>query len=317
MKKIFLLFLGLIILHSSMFGFDMDKNIFTQSNSAIVKKGNIVTLDIGNYYQTRDITEYKIDANKWYSVKYCGVEIYPIFGSNYFVIYGDHEPERNYSFLNADNYDEYVKNNFYHGNVHHGDKVPKNNDDYFWQITRHIKSIDVPDVLQEKINGKTVVYDTYDMMHFFYTDIETYAKYYRFGAKPWATSKNPIGLKIRMNLTEERDKIVILNGYVHPGKRYLYKANRRIKSVKITSPESSFTVRETIEDVVHFHEIKLPSPVKTVDIEITDFYEGEKYKDLCVQMFGLRNLTEENQYFHEDEPTTAFFNRPIFKEYFD
>ena len=97
-----------------------------------------------------------------------------------------------------------------------------------------------------------------------------------------------------MNLTEQKNKIVILNGYVHSGKRHLYKANRRLKTVKVTSPESNFEVFENIEDVVHFHEISLPVAVSTVDIEILDYYEGEKYNDLCVQMFGVRNPINEN-----------------------
>ena len=287
MKKIinyFFIFLCSI----DIYAFDVDQKIFISSFSPMVKIGSEIGIGIGNEYQIKDLSTYRIDASGWYNAVYCGDIIYPVFGSNFFVFFKSSNKEG--MFVEVENFDEYIKKNYYWG---HPLSI-KSDDDYFWPITRYIRSIEVPDILEETVNGKRIVYDTYDMMHFYISEIETINTYYGYNAKPWATSKNPQGMKIRMNLTEPKDKIVILNGYVHPGKRHLYKANRRLKTVKVTSPEAKFEVIESIEDVVHFHEIGFPAAVSTVDIEILDYYEGEKYKDLCVQMFGVKNLINEN-----------------------
>ena len=133
------------------------------------------------------------------------------------------------------------------------------------------------------------------MEHLYIIDWETGTQLFRYGAIPWATSKNPIGMNIKMNFKEAQDSIVILNGYVHPDKRHLYKANRRLKKIRVTNSDANFSVIADIEDVVHFCEIKLPQKVMSVNIEILDFYEGNKYKDLCVQMFGIRNTVYEER----------------------
>ena len=287
MKKIIIALFICLYNFYSLFSFDIGQKFKTATPRYFIKIDDEVGFCLNGAYEIKDINTFKSGKDGWYKVSFCGEDLYVVFGSIFFIYY--RENGKKDSFLRVDNFDEYIKKNFYWG---HPVSI-KSDDDYFWAITRYIKSIDVPDVLEETSNGKKIVYDTYDMLHYYINETETECKYYRYNAKPWATSKNPQGMKIRMNLTEPKDKIVILNGYVHPGKRHLYKANRRLKTVKVTSPEAKFEVIESIEDVVHFHEIGLPVAVCTVDIEILDCYEGEKYKDLCVQMFGLRDYYDD------------------------
>ena len=110
------------------------------------------------------------------------------------------------------------------------------------------------------------------------------------GLKASEGVKNPVGMKVEMKFNSRQHQIVILNGYVNPLKRHLYKENRRIKRIRVSGTSESkgnFSFEEEIEDVVHFHQIDIPARTSEVEIEILEFYEGEKYQDLCVQMFGI------------------------------
>ena len=67
-------------------------------------------------------------------------------------------------------------------------------------------------------------------------------------------------------------------------KRYLYKANNRVKSAVITSldEENPFEVEYEFEDYVHFSEIDFPCEVSKVRFTIKEVYKGEKWDDTCI-----------------------------------
>lgn len=248
----------------------------------VIVEGDQVCLNLHDSFQIKNFSDMELKNNGWYTCKFNGHNIDCIYGSNYFVIYSD-------EFVNGQNIDSFPRvNDFY-------DYVSKNypsethyGNDYFFSIRlKRIESIVVPDVLVETIGGKTVKYDTYDMQRYYAIENEIGLAEFNGNARPWATSMDPIGLEVQMNMAEPVDKIVILNGYVNPFKQHLYKANRRIKTAVVTSDEADFSLVVNFEDSVHFEQINLPVEVKTVNIKITDYYEGDKYTDLCVQCFGL------------------------------
>ena len=213
-----------------------------------------------------------------------GRKIPVIFGGNYFTYHDPQDP--NSSVYNADEqfYEEAKKRLT--------GRAIKGGIDYSvfcGMRTRQISSIKVPDVLEENLGGKKIVYDTADMQEYYILGAEGEV-YFNTHAKPWATSKNPVGMQVEMKFNSRQHQIVILNGYVNPLKRHLYKENRRIKRIRVSGKSESkgnFSFEEEIEDVVHFHQIDIPARTSEVEIEILEFYEGEKYQDLCVQMFGI------------------------------
>ena len=294
MKNKVLLCIIMTVCSLSAFSFTVARRFAVDTPNRVVKFNDTIGMELNGFYEIKDINTFIAGSDGWYKVSFCGEELYVVFGSAFFMYLWENSPSfvDGDSFLKVDGFDEYIKNEY---------KWYPHPNNLFWSISHCIKSIEVPDVLEETIDGEVVIYDTHDMMHFYIVDPETHVKRFRYNARPWATSKDPIGMKVRMNLNESLDKIVILNGYVHPRKRHLYKANRRLKTVRITSPEEDFEVLEKIEDVVHFHEIDLPRAVKIVDIEILDYYEGEKYRDLCVQMFGKKDFYDDytSQYVKE------------------
>ena len=264
------------------FAFEIDTNFSTRSPHDVIKIDDRIGMRFGDYYQIRNLKDYNLDSDGWYSTSYCGTKMYVIYGSNYFLYhslkdeyYPNSASKFNFgsSFLKENEYNEYIK------------------DKSWWDLNWN-STVFVPDYLEEFSKNGKIIYDTYDVSHFYYFCHEVDLQLFKYNAIPWVTSEDPINMKIEVNLLDKTNSLVILNGYVHPDKRYLYKANRRIKRILITSPESDFSIISDFEDVVHFHEIKLPENVKTVIIEILDYYEGNKYKDLCVQMIGKRNFID-------------------------
>ncbi len=164
-----------------------------------------------------------------------------------------------------------------------------------------LKKISVPDVLKETLNGKEIIYDTFDMEHFFIHLADEYITFFT-DSNPWATSKEPAGLEITVDYYEPYQYLTILNGYTNPTNQSLYKKNRRLKTIKVINNDAKsdpFELVVNFEDTVHFEEIKFPYPTSSVKIQIMDYYEGSKYKDLCVQYIGSKM----NLNFYDNNPT--------------
>lgn len=105
---------------------------------------------------------------------------------------------------------------------------------------------------------------------------------------PWVPGKksNPAGIgeSLTIEFAEPKANIVVLNGYVDLEKRYLYKANNRVKTAVIASLDEGnpFEFEYRFEDFVHFAEIDFPAKVSKVSFTIKDVYNGEKWNDTCV-----------------------------------
>ena len=285
MKKIIYIILFTIFFTYNCFSFSIDNCYWIRTPNDVIKIGNKIGMLFGDTYQIRDINDFILNSDWWYKTEFCGIDMNIIFGSNYFayystnkVYYPDSVSNFNFgsSFLAIDEYEKYIK------------------DSSSW-ILKCSTKVKVPDYLEETgKNGKTI-YNVFDTTHFYYFSYEIFTQLFRANSIPWATSKDPDKMIIDVEFLEETDSLVILNGFVNPEKKYLYKANRRLKKIKITSPESDFVLIDDFEDVVHFHEIKLPKKVKKLSIEILDYYEGNRYKDLCVQMIGTKNSVFEDR----------------------
>lgn len=105
---------------------------------------------------------------------------------------------------------------------------------------------------------------------------------------PWVPGKDNntsgIGEYLEIEFTEPKDNIVILNGYVDLEKRYLYKANNRVKKAVLTSldKDNQFEIEYDFDDYVHFSEINFPKSVNKVRFTIKEVYKGEKWDDTCI-----------------------------------
>jgi hypothetical protein len=240
------------------------------------------------YYQKLTINDLKLQKDGFYELETYGSKLVTLFGAHYFFFHDVTHPE--YSMFNVNiDYNKFYKEQeilFSYDNYMIGKRL------------RNIRSIIVPDVLEEIGRNGKIRYDTYDMERYYARGSDGIVIANPYG-KPWATSKEPIGMTIDIEFNEVRsledgviikggsNYLIILNGYVNPLKRHLYKENRRIKTLKIESLDNKnyFSIVHTLEDVVRFQVIKFPKATQEIRLTILDYYEGTKYKDLCVQAF--------------------------------
>lgn len=122
-----------------------------------------------------------------------------------------------------------------------------------------------------------------------YLKKETYEDFYYYIKSPWVPGKEKsssgIGEYLDVEFAELSDNLVILNGYVDLEKRYLYKANNRVKKAKIVSLDENnpFELEYTFEDYVHLSQIDFPAKASKVRFIIEEVYKGERWDDTCIQ----------------------------------
>ena len=328
MRKILFLIIILFFMNSFFaLSFPIEKDLYLfgfPSWQTVEKHGDIVYIkratqqnqadnNFLSYYDVIDIKSLHLDSDGWYRSSLFGHKTNFIIGGDYFLI---HDTEnKDYSFFVDSDFSAKETTDKPHG-FYYPESLDSISKEYDGPVIfnngdsiKEIKKIILPDILTEKLNGTDVIYDSTSMEHYYYRGVDELLLINK-NAIPWATSKNPVGMKIQISFYRPQEKITILNGYVNNEKSYLYKANRRLKRICIRSVEksSNFSLTVDFEDSVHFEEIKLPEAAKEVEIEIIDFYEGLKYKDLCVQLIGTPLNLNWNDYMIKN-------NRSIFSEF--
>jgi hypothetical protein len=241
------------------------------------------------YKEIKHVSDIQLNKDGFYTIPIFGNESVVMWGGNYFFFHDLKEPR--YSMYRPDmDYQAFDKlyTHFVDPKTNHG----------IGARYESIKCITVPDVLTETTGGVKNVYSTVDMKRYYARKLDAHVVC-NPDAKPWATRKNPVNMPIEVEfgavislnnglLLNKSDHIVILNGYVNPLKRNLYKANRRIKKLLVESLDSAaeFSINVQFEDDVRFRRISFPKTVSKIKLTILDYYEGDKYKDLCVQLIG-------------------------------
>ena len=84
-------------------------------------------------------------------------------------------------------------------------------------------------------------------------------------------------------------KLAFYNGYQSDSRPDLYKANSRVKKIRIKNLESGNTTELMLKDTSDMQEININSLIMSyneyisLEITILEVYPGDKYKDLCIQ----------------------------------
>jgi hypothetical protein len=270
--------------------YDLGMDYEFRYSTSVWKNGERLTLfrRIGGkeYYQDLRLNDLELQPDGFYELKAFGSTLVSMFGARYFFFHDVTHPE--YSvFTTVVDYDSYYDNN----------RLVFMNTDILGRRSIGISKIQVPNVLEEAGRGGRVRYDTTDMERYYARGLDGWVIANPYG-KPWATRKNPVGMSIDITfnrvisqnkgyIEKGSNYLIVLNGYANPLKRHLYKENRRIKKLRVESldPGISFSVEQELEDVVRFHLIKFPTVAENIRVTILEYYEGTKYKDLCVQAF--------------------------------
>jgi hypothetical protein len=276
----------------SLYGLGWEPGSFTTVGYDYGSLYFIRTVKNKDYREERRLSDLQLNNDGFYTIAIFSQASIVLAGGNYFFICDPADPRYNMYRLDKDYAKFYKEHVFPHDFSY---QYAVNGEKY-----RSIKSIKVPDVLVEDQGGMIVSYSTDDILKYYARQLDGQIVC-NPDAKPWATSKDPIGMTIDVEfgavqsisgglLDNRSDHIVILNGYANPLKRYLYKANRRIKTLKIESldaaPADAFSIVCNFKDEVAFKRISFPSMMPKVRLTILDFYEGDKYQDFCIQMIG-------------------------------
>ncbi len=107
---------------------------------------------------------------------------------------------------------------------------------------------------------------------------------------PWASANGyGIGEKINILLPTSYFNLYFYNGFQSDSRKDLYKANSRVKKIRIRNCEIDVSKEFIIKDVpeaqyINLEDLCLDINVFTnLEITILEIYPGEKYKDLCIQ----------------------------------
>ena len=105
---------------------------------------------------------------------------------------------------------------------------------------------------------------------------------------PWA-SGNGSGIGDVISIKEFEHKtpttLKIMNGYQDPNHPDYYEKNTRVKKIKVTNTDTQKSKSLIVKDIKNEQTFDISDLGKgrNYDIEIQDVYEGNKYKDLCIQ----------------------------------
>ena len=185
-------------------------------------------------------------------------------------------------------------------------------------LTLGIQSIEASSTLTEVVNDKHVSYTTEMLDKLFFSDYLGITNNWNADHFPWVEGEEGpgIGVTLDITFTEPSDHMVVLNGFVDPRRRHLFRANNRVKRALVRSLEADlpFSFEYQFADAVEFSHIPFPNTAKAVQLEILEVYPGERWDDTAISAIitnhtwgyddnsirgYLRLKTEENRYREE------------------
>lgn len=156
----------------------------------------------------------------------------------------------------------------------------------------NIKTIEIPVHLTEKDSERLLEYCPENLYQRFFSN--NGLSLFMINTLPWAASTSSmVDKNIYVTFEAVDEWLNILNGFVDPNRPYLYKANDRLKRIKILSTDNfkEYELFVDFVDVVYMNAIKLPRPTKSLSISIIDVFPGNKYSDVVVT-----SITGSNSY---------------------
>ena len=120
------------------------------------------------------------------------------------------------------------------------------------------------------------------------------AEFFGLTDNPWAVNESSENKKINIGTAMWRnsrinyspiDEIIVVNGFVYPGKEKLYRENARAKTIRLSYGDVTFDYE--LKDTGNYQLIKLPKTMQLdekndLTIEIIDWYKGTKYNDVVI-----------------------------------
>ncbi len=283
MKKYILFFLIFSIQYIFTYDFlENDKFIYDDIESSyVIKNKKLFHSNWSDKLKEIKLDDIILDNSGFYIIKHTDYKKIMIPGESYF------------NFFNLDYFEseEYKKR--------YNESFPDINTEF--NVNLNIDNIKATSYLIENIKGRKIEYKPEYLLNRFVGDCVCHPFNYNLYSSPWVdgVKGDGIGEKIEISFKELSNFIVILNGFVNPGNKNLFKENNRLKRIKIYSLEPKFDIEYNFDDFVYFADIIFPQKTKNITIQIIDVFKGSKFNDTCITaIFAVkknvrRNIEEE------------------------
>jgi hypothetical protein len=171
----------------------------------------------------------------------------------------------------------------------------------------NIQSIRASSYLLEKTKDGEILYKPDSIMKRFMSDPMRIVYLWNDHIQPWVegVEGSGVGEYLDVSFDSEMDHVVILNGFVDPLRPHLFKANGRIRKVRVESLEDvSFSFEYDFLDRVEFSYIPFPKKVKGVRLTILNVYAGARWQDTAVTAI----VTNHSWNFFDSAKIKEYFN---------
>lgn len=223
-----------------------------------------------------DLADLRLNDEGWYEAHIMGKSFLVLKGGNFFRIFNRDLDERPFDF--------WVGSPRLEGN------------EYDTMYDFGIQSIHASSVYSEVIGGESVTYSAEGINEFLFRDYLGISRYWNADHLPWVEGEDGPGIGVTLDVTfaEPSDHMLVLNGFVDPLRRHLFRENNRVKRALIRSLDAGtpFSFEYEFTDAVEFSHFQFPQPVSAVQLEILDVYPGDRWDDTAISAI-IRNHTWE------------------------
>ena len=149
-----------------------------------------------------------------------------------------------------------------------------------------VASVEGSSMLTEIVDEQQITYAADRLWEFFFWGAMGIDKHWNAEHLPWVEGEEGPGIGVTLDVTfeEPSDHMVILNGFVDPKRRHLFKMNNRVRRAIIRSVDDGgpFSFEQSFNDVVEFTHIPFPRAARSVQLEIREVYPGTRWDDTAI-----------------------------------
>ncbi len=248
---------------------------FPVAGSFVVREGDTMTWFFDTIWQEMNVDDIVLTESGYYETTIMGQDFFTLFGGNFLQLFSTEINAHNPNAL-------WILEPATEGNEPH--RI----------YSFGVESISAHSILSEDVNGEEVVYGPQLLRSIFFGD--QISMYWNALHNPWVEGEEGPGIGVTLDITfeEPSDHMLVLNGFVDPERRHLFRMNNRVRTAMIrsTDPETRFEFEYTFEDVVELSYINFPTPTRSVQLEILDVYPGSRWDDTAISAI-IRNHTWE------------------------
>jgi hypothetical protein len=147
-----------------------------------------------------------------------------------------------------------------------------------------IRSLRASSYLVADYEGAEVQFHQENLLKRFGRSCSCHSFAYLPAVAPWAEGApgDGVGESLVLEFEEPSSRIAFLGGFVDPYRPQEFKANGRVKTLRISSEDGGFEEVYPIADLAYFADLTFPAPAQKIKIEILEVYPGALHQDTYI-----------------------------------